>query len=81
MLADTMSGRVEKSRSQKTENSARCAAQAKFIELNGFESVPCSLCARRGSRCWVSNDASRCSACWLAKRPCDSPRESLSELR
>lgn len=74
----TMSGRTEKSRSQKSterDTTAERVRLSQYIELRGTDSqqdiMPCTPCFRRGTRCVMVGDKNRCSECTRRSRPCD----------
>lgn len=69
-LHDTneMSSRVEK---PKSLSARKRQEQFDFIELRGYDVMPCSFCQRKGWKCRMVEGVSRCSECVRRGRSCD----------
>lgn len=75
-----MSGRIEKSKSRKTQNRLDLAVA---IESSGRTSeMPCTRCFRQNMACKMDERSSRCAECVRAGRSCDGNfvASSLSRL-
>ncbi|KAM9873269.1 hypothetical protein VDGL01_12653 [Verticillium dahliae] len=81
-LHDTneMSSRVEK---PKSLSARKRQEQFDFIELRGYDVMPCSFCQRKGWKCRMVEGVSRCSECVRRGRSCDGsgvPVNALSRI-
>jgi hypothetical protein len=72
-----MPDRVEKARSLKTQQRFKLFAT---IEEFGFEVMPCSFCSKKGWKCHMMQDISRCKECVRRGRSCDGSGVAMSSL-
>lgn len=69
--------RVSKSKS-KASSTDRRNAQVLLIDTFGFETMPCSFCTKRGTRCMMVSGVSRCRECTRRGRSCDGSGVSVA---